>query len=188
MEKVISPVNIEERSNLDIKAGDTVRLNLRIHEKGKTRLQPYEGLVIARKHGNQAGASITVRRVASGVGMEKTFPIYSPSIAKIELVKRAKTRRSKLYYIREKAAREARRKIKNIFGFERATVADDTVVKADFESKDGEAGEKIGNTIEDLINDKSFMTTLGYNIKKMAHSDSASKIADEIIKIIINKS
>ncbi len=121
--QIITPVNVKERQNLGIKTGDTVKLSLKIQEKGKTRLQPYEGLVIALKHGKEAGATITVRRIASGVGMEKTFPIYSPTIAKIELVKQAKTRRSKLYYIRDKAAKEARRKIKNTFGFERRMVA-----------------------------------------------------------------
>lgn len=121
--QIITPVNIKERQNLGIKTGDTVKLSLKIQEKGKTRLQPYEGLVIAMKHGKEAGATITVRRISSGVGMEKTIPLYSPIIAKIELVKQAKTRRSKLYYIRNKAAKEARRKIKNTFGFERRMVA-----------------------------------------------------------------
>lgn len=121
--QILTPVNIKERQNLGIKTGDTVKLSLKIQEKGKTRLQPFEGLVIAMKHGKEAGASITVRRISSGVGMEKTMPLYSPIIAKIELVKQAKTRRSKLYYIRNKAAKEARRKIKNIFGFERKMVA-----------------------------------------------------------------
>lgn len=151
--EVITPVNIEERKNLDIRTGDTVRLSLRIQEKGKTRLQPYEGLVIAVKHGKEPGAMITVRRVASGVGMEKVLPLYSPTIAKIEIVNRAKTRRSKLYYIREKAARAARRKIKNIFGFQREVVADETVEKPKEESEEtndnpAESNEAVGEEVK----------------------------------------
>ncbi len=108
----ISPVNTEERKKLDIKAGDTVRVWSKVQEKDKTRLQAFEGLVLARKHGTEAGATFTVRRVASGVGVERIFPLYSPNIDKVELLKRSKTRRSKLYYIRDKAAKEISRKMR----------------------------------------------------------------------------
>lgn len=104
-----SPVNMEERANLGIKAGDTVRVWLKIEEKGKTRLQAFEGLTLARKHGNEAGGTFTVRKVSSGVGVEKIFPLYSPSIDKIEIVKRAKVRHAKIYFIRDKVAREVKR-------------------------------------------------------------------------------
>jgi len=121
---VISPVNIEARKELGIKAGDTVRVTQKIQEKGKTRLQLFEGLVLTVKHGTEAGASFTVRKVASGVGVEKTFPLYSPMIDKIEIVKRTKVRRAKLYYIREKAAKEIRRAMRNAFMLGRATESD----------------------------------------------------------------
>jgi large subunit ribosomal protein L19 len=114
MNRVISPVNIEERKKLDLRSGDTVRVFQKIQEKGKTRLQAFEGLVLARKHGKEAGATFTVRRVASGVGVEKIFPLYSPVIDKIEVVKRSKVRRAKLYHIREKAAKEIRRQMRNV--------------------------------------------------------------------------
>lgn len=104
---------MQERAALDIKAGDTLRVFVKVEEKGKTRLQPFEGLVLAHKHGSEAGATFTVRKVTNGVGVEKIFPLYSPLIDKIEIVKRAKVRRSKLYYIREKAAREIRRQMRN---------------------------------------------------------------------------
>lgn len=105
----ISPVDMEKRKALDIRAGDTVRVTQKIPEKGKFRLQIFEGLILARKHGSEAGGTFTVRRVASGVGVEKIFPLYSPMIDKIEIVKRSRVRRAKLYYIRDKVAREARR-------------------------------------------------------------------------------
>ncbi len=106
---VISPVDMKERADLGIKAGDTVRVWLKIEEKGKVRLQAFEGLVLARKHGSEAGGTFTVRKVSNGVGVEKILPLYSPTIDKIEIVKRAKVRRAKLYFIREKVARELKR-------------------------------------------------------------------------------
>lgn len=109
-----SPVNTEERRKLDIRPGDTIRVWQRIKEGGKTRLQAFEGLVLARKHGREPGATFTVRKVAGGVGVERIFPLYLPTIEKIELIRRSKVRRAKLYYIREKAAKETRKKMKQI--------------------------------------------------------------------------
>ncbi|MBL8158298.1 50S ribosomal protein L19 [bacterium] len=96
----------------ELKPGDTVRVWQKIEEKGKTRLQAFEGLILARKHGNEIGGTFTVRKVASGVGVEKIFPVHSPMIDRVELVKRARMRRAKLYFIREKVAREARRQLR----------------------------------------------------------------------------
>ncbi len=112
--RVISPVNIEERRKLDLRSGDTVRVKQKVVEKGKTRLQIFEGLVLSCKHGKEAGATFTVRRVSSGVGVEKIFPLYSPVIDSIEVVKRSKIRRAKLYHIREKAAKEISRQMRNV--------------------------------------------------------------------------
>jgi len=103
---------MEARKTLDLRVGDTVRVHQKIEEKGKTRIQVFEGLVLARKHGTEAGGTFTVRRVASGVGVEKIFPLYSPMIDKVEVVKRSRVRRAKLYYIREKVSREARRQLR----------------------------------------------------------------------------
>ena len=108
----VSPVDMDARKDLDLRPGDTVRVHQKIEEKGKYRIQIFEGLVLARKHGTEAGGTFTVRRVASGVGVEKIYPLYSPMIDRIELVKRARVRRAKLYYIRDKVAREARRQLR----------------------------------------------------------------------------
>lgn len=110
----VSPVNMEERKALGIRSGDTIRVHQKIQDKGKTRIQMFEGLVLARKHGDEPGATFTVRKVASGVGVEKIFPLYSPLIDKLEIVKRAKVRRSKLYYIREKVNREIKRQMRRM--------------------------------------------------------------------------
>lgn len=119
MESTINftPVNIAQRKKVQFKAGDTVRVQVKIQEKGKTRLQAFEGLVIARKHGTEPGATFTVRKVSNGVGVERIFPLFSPNIDSIELVKKSKTRRSKLYFLREKTAKEIRRKLKSFAVF-----------------------------------------------------------------------
>jgi large subunit ribosomal protein L19 len=115
---IISPVDIKARAALDLRTGDTVKVWQKIEEgkdkdgTPKYRLQLFEGLVLARKHGREAGGTFTVRRVAGGYGVEKIFPLYTPMIEKIEVVKRARVRRAKLYYIREKVAREARRQLR----------------------------------------------------------------------------
>lgn len=110
-----SPVNMEDRKNLGIKAGDTVRVHQKIKdEKGKTRLQAFEGIVLARKHGDEPGATFTVRKIVDGIGVEKIFPLYSPMIDKIEILRRSKVRRAKLYYIREKVAREIKRQMRRM--------------------------------------------------------------------------
>ncbi len=119
---VISPVNMQERADLGIRAGDTIRVWQKIEElkKGKAankkevttrnvRRQAFEGLVLAVKHGSEPGATFTVRRVASGVGVEKIFLLYSPTIESVEVLRRAQMRRSKLYFIRRKAAHEVKR-------------------------------------------------------------------------------
>lgn len=111
---VVTPVPTGERAQLGIRPGDTVRVHQKVIEKGKTRIQMFEGLVIAVKHGTEAGGTFTVRAQMSGIGVEKIFPLYSPVIDKIEIVKRSKVRRAKLYFIREKVAREVRRQLRNM--------------------------------------------------------------------------
>lgn len=111
------PKDIANRKDLDIRTGDTVKVSLKIEEKGKTRIQAFEGLVIARKHGTESGGTFTVRKISHGVGVERIFPLYSPSIEKIEVLRRTTVRRSKLYFIREKVTRDIRRKMRNFVGF-----------------------------------------------------------------------
>ncbi len=92
-----------------IRTGNTVRVTEKV--SGKT--QAFEGLVIAKKHGQGDSATITVRKVVDKVGVEKVFPLHSPSIEKIEVVKDERARKSKIYYIREKPKKIARKKLKN---------------------------------------------------------------------------
>lgn len=110
----ISPIDMDARKKLDLRAGDTVKVWQKIKEGDKTRLQAFEGLVLARKHGTEPGATFTVRKVTSGVGVEKIFPLFSPMIDKIEILRRAKVRRAKLYHIRKKAAKEISRQMRRV--------------------------------------------------------------------------
>ena len=113
--KVISPVDDATRAKLEIQPGDMVRVWQKIAEdKGKFRLQAFEGLVISHKHGREAGATFTVRKVIDGIGVERIFPLFSPMIDEIELVRRSRVRRAKLYFIRRKAAKEIRHQMRRI--------------------------------------------------------------------------
>jgi large subunit ribosomal protein L19 len=118
----ISPVDMKKRADLGIRAGDTVRVWQKIEElktakqankkmltTKQVRRQAFEGLVLAVKHGTEPGAMFTVRKVASGVGVEKIFPLYSPMIDEVEVLRRTRTRRAKLYFIRRKASSEVKR-------------------------------------------------------------------------------
>ncbi len=98
----------------DIRPGDTVRVSQQIKEGEKERIQDFEGLVIARKHNKEIGATITVRREISGIGVERIFPLYSPIIKKIEILKRGKVRRAKLYYLRQIKGKRAKLKRKEV--------------------------------------------------------------------------
>ena len=95
----------------DLRVGMTVRVHQKLRGE-KTKASIFEGIIIARKHGSEPGATITVRRVSGGYGVEKVFPLRLPSIEKIELVKTGRTRRAKMYYLREKTAKEIRKKIR----------------------------------------------------------------------------
>jgi large subunit ribosomal protein L19 len=87
--------------------GDTIRVNVRIKEGEKYRIQAFEGLVIAKKHGG-ISETFTVRRIAHGVGIERVFPLHSPVVDSVELIRRGKVRRSKLYYVRGKVGKAAK--------------------------------------------------------------------------------
>ena len=92
----------------DFAPGDTVRVGYKVTEGSRTRVQAYEGVVISRKGGEGVGASFTVRKISFGEGVERVFPLHSPNIDAIEVVRRGKVRRAKLYYLRERRGKSAR--------------------------------------------------------------------------------
>lgn len=104
-QKEVVAVGTEKQAIPEVKPGMTVRVHQQITELGpkgeKSRIQVFEGMVLAVKHGRQNGATITVRKISDGIGVEKIFPLHSPTVVKIEPVKQAKVRKAKLYYLRD---------------------------------------------------------------------------------------
>src|SRR3989344_2292205 len=112
MKTFISLLSQPKKPLPDMRSGDTIRVHEKIKEGGKERIQVFSGVIISRKHGSEPGASFTVRKVTQGVGIEKIFPLHSPLIEKIEISKRGRVRRAKLYYLSNVSSITARKKLK----------------------------------------------------------------------------
>ena len=104
--KLISGSSLKENAPV-VNVGDTVKVHVKIKEGEKYRIQDFEGTVIAKKHGG-INETFTVRRVAHGCGIERVFPVHSPVVDKVELVRSGKVRRSKLYYLRDRVGKAAK--------------------------------------------------------------------------------
>ena len=105
---IIKQIEAESlREVTEFNVGDTVRVNFKVIEGNKERIQAYEGIVIARKHGGLR-ETFTVRRISSGIGVERTFPVHSPKIESIVVVRKGEVRRAKLYYLRERTGKAAK--------------------------------------------------------------------------------
>ena len=113
MSSIIDAINQENvKANIpQFNVGDTVKVMIKVIEGDRERLQAFEGTVIARKHGG-ISETFTVRRVAYGCGVEKTFPLHSPNVAKVEVIRQGKVRRAKLYYLRGRVGKYAKLKEK----------------------------------------------------------------------------
>ncbi len=98
----------------EFRPGDTVKVHAKVRERGKERIQIFEGVVIRKKRG-QKRSTFTVRKISFGIGVERIFPLHSPNVAKIEVMRHGKVRRSKLYYLRKKRGKAARIKEKRMF-------------------------------------------------------------------------
>ena len=111
--KLIEAENNERRAEMpDFAAGDTVNVHVKIKEGNKERIQQYQGTVIQRKNSGTNGETFTVRKISGGVGVERIFPLLSPNIDKIEVVRRGKVRRARLFYLRGRQGKAARIKEK----------------------------------------------------------------------------
>jgi len=111
---VDSLVNVKRNPKIpELAPGDTVRVYIKVVEGGKERLQPFQGVVI-KMHGGGAGATFTVRRIAYGVGVERTFPLFSPRVERVEIIRHGKVRRAKLYYLRGRSGKAARIKERRV--------------------------------------------------------------------------
>ena len=109
MSKIIDAINQEnlKQSVPEFAVGDTVRVMVKVIEGDRERLQAFEGIVIARKNGG-ISETFAVRRLSFGIGVEKTFPIHSPKVADIQVIRKGKVRRAKLYYLRERTGKAAK--------------------------------------------------------------------------------
>ena len=124
---VSSLVNRKQNRRIpDMAAGDTVKVHAKIIEGDRERIQVFQGVVLKIRKGG-AGASFTVRHVAQGIGVERTFPMFSENVDKVEIVRQGKVRRSRLYYLRNLSGKEARRKIKRVERKLRETVGEELV-------------------------------------------------------------
>ena len=118
----------------DIRPGQTVKVYQRIKEGAKERIQPFEGLVLATKHGRGLDGTFTVRKIAEGIGVERVYPLHSPTIEKVEILKDSKVRKAKLYYMRKRSGKRARMKSKDYVV--PATVSEKTEEQANSESNE----------------------------------------------------
>ena len=165
------PEATRNRKDFDVRAGDTVKVHVKIQEKGKTRIQTFEGLVLARKHGSENGGTITVRKVSNGVGVERIFPIYSPVIESIEITRRAKVRRSKLYFLRDVVAKAMRYKLRRISDMK-------------YSSADLPAWETAEDIIpEDAEMEEEVVEEVSETTEAPAESSEESAEADDLTKI-----
>ncbi len=113
MSKLIEQFNKSQLKELpDLRPGDTIKVHQKVKEGDKERIQIFEGVIIAKKHGKGISSTITVRKIVGGIGVERIFPIHSPAIDKIEVLRHGKVRRAKLYYLREAKGKKARLKNK----------------------------------------------------------------------------
>ncbi|MBR1824188.1 MAG: 50S ribosomal protein L19 [Ruminococcus sp.] len=105
--KLISESSMKKENVPQFNVGDTVKVHVQIKEGDKSRIQVFEGTVIAKKHGG-ISETFTVRRVAHGCGIERVFPVHSPAVDKVEVIRRGKVRRAKLYYLRDRVGKAAK--------------------------------------------------------------------------------
>jgi large subunit ribosomal protein L19 len=130
--RILEKINKTQLKNRpDVRVGDTVKLSMKIKEAGKERIQVFEGIVISMS-GSAMNKTITVRKVSSGIGIERIVPLHAPTLDKIEIVKRGTVRRAKLYYMRDKIGKRAMdvTKAKNVYMTDGAEVVEEAIVES----------------------------------------------------------
>lgn len=145
--EVIKFNKTQKKDMIDFRSGDVVKVYRKIKEGEKERIQIFEGMIISIKGGQSSSPMITVRKISNGVGIEIIVPAFSPAIEKIELVKRAKVRQSKLYYVRDKAAKALRFKFTD----------KSEIIKNDIEEK---------KAVEEVVGEKSSKTEVSKEPKE----------------------
>ncbi|NTU70040.1 50S ribosomal protein L19 [bacterium] len=158
MNKTLTEFNLNQRKAKnypEFKTGDIVKVHRRIKEGEKERVQIFEGIIIAKKGGQSSSPTITVRKVSGGVGVELVLPVYSPAIDTIEVVKKAKVKRAKLYYIRDKSAKSLRLKYKDIakFGAAEEVVEEKEIIEESKEEAPVKDEVKKDEIAQDAVNE-----------------------------------
>ena len=159
MESLIAQVEAKykKKAVADVRPGDSVRVSQKVKEGSKERIQVFEGTVIRVSRKNSLTASLTVRRIASGVGVEKTFLMHAPSVLKIEIVKRSKVRRNYLSYLRQRSGKKARmsgvefdRDAVNVTEDETAEAEEAKIHEKQLETHDADAAERAKEEVEEV--------------------------------------
>lgn len=132
----------------DLRPGDTIKVHQKIKEGGKERIQIFEGIIIAKKHGKGISATITVRKIVDGVGVERIYPMHSPAIEKIEVMAHGKVRRAKLYYLKEAKGKKSKLKRKEFA----AAIAPEAA--SEEASLAPEGREKVATVMEPAVEEK----------------------------------
>lgn len=153
----------------ELQAGDVVKVSLRIKEGEKERTQNFEGLIIAIKGGQSSSRIITVRKVSNGVGVEMIIPMSSKNVEKIELIKRAKVRRAKLYYVRGLTTKQSRMKYKDIKTYAKADEAKAEEVKA----------EEKPEVVEEILENKATEAKAEKVAETKAEAKTEEKVAEK---------
>ncbi len=170
---VESLIKVKINPNIpDIAPGDTVRVSIKVVEGGKERLQPFQGVVIKLQRGG-IGASFTVRRIAYGVGVERTFPLYSPRVEKVEVIRHGKVRRAKLYYLRGRSGKAARIK-------ERRVDREKKLVQAQIEPEPVQEEPEAVQTQEELVQEEPEMAQAQEEL--VQKEPEAAQAQDELVQ------
>lgn len=152
-----STKNFLKKNIPDIRVGDTVKISFKITEGQKTRIQAFEGLVIAKKHGQGLDGTIKIRKISGGIGVERTFPLHSPLIVKFEKISSSKVRRAKLYFVRDLTAKQRRRRTgekKNYASWEEAMGETELQKIEDDKIREAEAKQALKEAKEQELEDK----------------------------------
>ena len=174
MQELIKSVekNYQKPQTVDVRSGDTVKVHQKIKEGNKERVQIFEGLVIRTKRSKSHTASITVRRIASGVGVEKSFLVHSPLVVKIEVIKRSKVRRNYLSYMRERSGKSARLAAID-FDYDKVNTVEDKIKTA--EDKDGPKTDEPDKAETEPVDDEPVDEAK----KAPKEADESAKLADQ---------
>lgn len=174
---------LAEKNIPDFAPGDTVKVNVKIREGSRERVQAYEGVCIGRSGNNDANASFTVRKISLGEGVERVFPLFSPRIESIELVRRGSVRRAKLYYLRDLRGKKARISERTTgFGMEVVDIEEKNKVTKTQKVADKKAAKQVQRAENKAADDKRKAEKLAAKEAEKAAAEAEAKAAEDAAK------